>query len=258
MNYLSEIRNPTRLSVKQLRRQRRLRRERLAKMQARQRADKEKETKNGLELGNNTQRTAIMRNKRSLPLKEIGAMKELQIEDLRQFSEDNGDAIQDEAEDYNDDVEKEGEKEEIKKISVKSEAKIDSKEDIKIQNDEETTTKSKSQQNNKSYTSKNSKGYRKFAFDTANLENFNDYDDLLNKFYTRQPRRATYDHLGTFSDVMQMSASEAKLDDQDELMKRLHYANKHFLNDDVEVESNVNNSVNNNVFDEYENDDDDY
>lgn len=257
--YMPKIRNPVAPNVKQLRKERRLQRKRLTKMQVKALADMENERKNTLELGKSIEKTAIMRSKRNVPLSEIGETKKLQIENLQQFSEDDGD--HEAADEYHD----ENEDEDVKKISEKIEAKKSSQKKIeKKSNDEVTSTKTnvqaktteksnsrRTQLNNKPNQFHKSKDNH-YVVDATNIEIINEVDDLLENFYSRYPRHSTNDNV---VDTIRKSAAE------NNFVKLLHYGRyNELLNDEAAVITNDKNNknVNNKVYDVYDDYDDDF
>ncbi|XP_031617976.1 uncharacterized protein LOC116337506 [Contarinia nasturtii] len=250
MNQLN--RKPTRFNKKQQRNKRRIQRKKLAQTQAkmlRALTSQKDETNNDLDMTiQNSNEKIVMRNKRSVPLKDVAGRKELQIEDLRRFSEDT-EAI-DEGDEYSDDDEEE--KGDNVKVTEKKDEKVKStKKDTKV--DSKTTQKANSR---RATQNKKPDGYRNYAFDTADLDQLSEDDDLLQRYYGRHPavRRAAYDNYGSFTDIMQMSQSETEHDNR--FTKRLHYGtNDNFLNDEAKNESNEDT---NDIYDEYDSYDDDY
>lgn len=158
---------------------------------------------------------SVLREKRSLPLKEMSRDQDPHVDQLKKFNEED---------DYDED-------------------------DLYIDDDDESFngrhTAAQSEKHQKHSQPKQmqqskfgkSDDYRDFAFDTTDTDQFNEDDDLLQRYYGRHPavRRAAYGDYDSFSDLMHSAAGES--DSENRFVKRLHYGNQDsFLNDDVNDE----------------------
>lgn len=187
-------------------------------------------------LGNNVlmPNVHMLRNKRSAPMKEMARDTAPQVEDLKNFNEDD---------DEQDDGDYYSEEETLNERRANAQRKGNQM--IRLP---EQTQQSKYMQ---------SEDYRDYAFDTTDTDQFNEDDDLLRRYYGRHPavRRAAYED-DSFSDLMHQAAAESDHDNR--FVKRLHYGNEdRVLNDDVNDEIDEENDANDEYEDdEYENYDD--
>lgn len=159
-----------------------------------------------------------MRNKRSLPLKNMIGNSELQVEDLRKLIEDDENA---DGEDYSDEEEEEETFKRRKSGSHRQE-----KQDNKFLNSED---------------------YRDYAFDTADTDQSKEEDDdLLQRYYGRvnHDKRALFDDYDSFTDVMHRVSDQSRRDTRN--MKGLFYGDNDVLNDEDGDDDN-----NESEYDEY-------
>ncbi|XP_031628677.1 uncharacterized protein LOC116344332 [Contarinia nasturtii] len=254
VNYRPELMNQlnrkqTRFNIKQKRSKRRIQRKQLAQSQAkilRALASQKDETIHDLDMAiQNSNEKIVMRNKRSVPLKDVAEKKELQIEDLGRFSENNE---ANEGDEYSD-VDDEKEEDNVKVTERKDEKVELTKSETNTKIDSKTTQKSNSR---RATQNKKPDAYRNYAFDTADLDQLSEDDDILQRYYGRHPAVRRSANYGSFTDIMKASASETEHDNR--FTKRLHYGtNDTFLNDEAGSKEDTND-----LYDEYDSYDDDY
>lgn len=178
----------------------------------------------------------LLRSKRSAPSKEMARDKAPQVEDLRNFNED----------DASDEGDYFSEEETHKARKPNAQRKRE-----QVNRQQEQSQQSKLMK---------SEDYRDYAFDTTDTDQFNDDDDLLRRFYGRHPaiRRAANDDYDSFSDLMHMAAAESDHDKR--FVKRLHYGNQdRALNDDGNDKIDEENDTNDDDYNDEEYDSyDDY
>lgn len=170
-----------------------------------------------------TPNTRLMRNKRSLPLKNVIGNSELQVEDLRQLIEDNENGG---AEDYSEEKPSQGRRINSYRVAGK----------------------------NQQQQYFNTEDYHDYAFDTTEADQFNEEDDLLRQYYGQinHERRAIFNDYDSFSDLMHQSADQINRNTRNE--KGLYYGdNDSVLNDEDDINDNIDSE-----YDEYYDDDDSF
>lgn len=190
-----------------------------------------------MEQRRNRVKSVMMRNKRSVENDDVANKKivanqqKMQIKNFHKFNEDNT-----ESNDYNSFEEQKPTRVNLRHGSARF-----------MQEDEQQ----------KQLKFINSADYRDYAFDTTDNVQYNEDDDLLQRYYNTKPvRRAISNDYGSFTDLMRVSATENENNDRN--IRQLHYGNDdHFMNNDHGEKGS--NEDDQEIYDEYDNyDDEDY
>lgn len=132
--------------------------------------------------------------------------------------------------------------------------KVDDKMTNDYFSDEDQDIVKQSKKNKHSKPQTEPQDYNDYAFDKTDNDQFNDDDEMLRRYYNHPAvRRAVYDDFNTFSDLMHVAAEN---NHDKRFVKRLHYGQENFMNDNVDDDFSNEYDNNKSFDDDYESSDD--